>query len=123
MAKKKSNENTTEAAKVFAKLVALFPEVELKGASMPYTSLNGNMFAFASAEGLIGIRLPEDVREEFLKKYNSTLFHTHGTILKEYVTIPEKLLGNTKELKKLFTTSFEYAKTLKSKPTRSKSKH
>lgn len=28
----------------YNKLLTAFPKIELKGASMPYTSLNGNMF-------------------------------------------------------------------------------
>ena len=44
----KNKEATTPAEKVelYNKLVATIPAVERKGASMPYTSLNGNMFSF-----------------------------------------------------------------------------
>ena len=67
---------------------------------MPYTSFNGNMFSFLDKHGSCGIRLPEKEREDFLKKYKTKLFETHGTVLKEYVTVPDDLLQKTKELKK-----------------------
>jgi hypothetical protein len=38
-------------------------------------------------------------------------------IMKEYVIVPNKLLANTRELKKYFDQSYEYVKSLKPKPT------
>jgi TfoX/Sxy family transcriptional regulator of competence genes len=38
--------------------------------------------------------------------------------MKEYVAVPDVLLENTKELQKYFEFSYEYAKTLKPKPTK-----
>ena len=104
---------------LYVRLLETNPNIELKGASMPYTSLNGNMFTFLSELG-VGIRLPKDVREEFLKKYHSKLYEAHGTILKEYVAVPDKLLKNTFELKKYLDLSYEYAKTLKPKSSKKK---
>ena len=46
----------------YDKLITGFPEIERKGAGMPYTSLNGHMFSFMSKEGKVGIRLPEEER-------------------------------------------------------------
>jgi TfoX/Sxy family transcriptional regulator of competence genes len=40
--------------------------------------------------------------------------------MKEYVTVPDGLLRNTKELKKYLEASYEYARTLKPKPTKKK---
>jgi TfoX/Sxy family transcriptional regulator of competence genes len=106
---------------LYTRLIETNPNIELKGASMPYTSLNGHMFSFLSESGL-GIRLPKEVREEFLKKHATTLYKTRGTILKEYVAVPDKLLKNTKELKKYFDLSYEYVSTLKPKPSKKKSR-
>src|SRR6185503_8455133 len=39
-------------------LVAAHPEIERKGATMPYTSLNGHMFSFLSPAGAMALRLP-----------------------------------------------------------------
>lgn len=107
---------------LYEKLIATTPVLERKGATMPYTSLNGNMFSFIDKFGVCGIRLPEKEREDFLKKYKTKLFETHGTVLKEYVTVPDDLLKKTKELTKWFDISYAYAKTLKPKVTKKKNK-
>lgn len=102
---------------LYQKLISSIPGIERKGVSMPYTSLNGNMFSFLDKLGVCGIRLPEKEREDFIKKYKTSLFETHGTVLKEYVTVPDSLLKNTNELKSWFDLSYEYVKSLKPKST------
>jgi TfoX/Sxy family transcriptional regulator of competence genes len=71
--------------------------------------------------GILAMRLPEVVREEFLKKYNTKLYEAYGAVMKEYVTVPDALLGKTKQLQKYLASSYEYVKTLKAKPSRKKS--
>jgi len=101
-------------------LVATIPALARKGATLPYTSFNGNMFSFLDKHGSCGIRLPEKERVDFLKKYKTKLFETHGTVLEEYVTVPDDLLQKTKELNKWFDISYTYVKTLKPKATKKK---
>ena len=98
-------------------LVATNPRVERKGATMPYTSLNGNMFSFLMKRGRVGLRLPEAEREAFIKKYKTKLVEQYGVVQKEYVEVPDALLAKTTELKKYFDASFEYVNSLKAKPT------
>ena len=105
---------------LYDQLIATNPSIERKGAANPYTSLNGNMFTLLH-QSRLAIRLPEDKREEFLKKYKTTLFEAYGTVMQEYVAVPASLLKNTKELKKYLDVSYDYAKTLKPKPTKKKS--
>ena len=102
---------------LYEKLVATNPKVELKGGANGYTSLNGNMFTLFHSSGRLAIRLPGDEREKFLKKYKTTLFEAYGAVMKEYVAVPDELLNKTAELKKYFDLSYEYALTLKPKPT------
>ena len=102
----------------YKKLIATNPEVELKGATIPYTSYNGNMFSYLEKDGSLGLRLPTTELENFLKKYKTTLFLSYGIVKKEFVLVPDKLLKNTKELKPYFDISFGYVKTLKAKPTK-----
>lgn len=116
---KKSAVLSTEEA-LYDRLIATNPKIERKGDANPYTSLNGNMFTLLH-QSRLAIRLPEDKREEFLKKYKTTLFEAYGTVMKEYVAVPDALLKNTKELQKYLDLSYEYAKTLKPKPTKKKS--
>jgi hypothetical protein len=115
---KKSQAATTEELALFQKLVAATPGVELKGAKLPYTSHNGNMFSCLHPPGRLALRLPEAEREAFLKKYKTKLFESYGIVQKEYVTVPDALLRKTKELQKHFAMSFDYVRTLKPKPTK-----
>lgn len=118
-ATKKSTAHGEQFA-LYEKLIATNPEVELKGDANGYTSLNGNMFTLLHSSGRLAIRLPEEEREKFLKKYKTTLFEAYGTVMKEYVAVPDDLLKKTTALKKYFDLSYEYVKTLRSKPTTKK---
>jgi hypothetical protein len=120
MSSKKKIDIPADKVELYEKLVATNPDVERKGATHPYTSLNGNMFSYLHPSGLVALRLPADEREKFLKKYNTTLFMAYGIIQKEYVTVPDALLKKTKELQKYFEISYQYAQTLKPKPSKKK---
>ena len=102
---------------LYEKLIATNPKIERKGAANPYTSLNGNMFTLLH-QSRLAIRLPEGQREEFLKKYKTGLFEAYGTVMPEYVAVPDGLLKKTKELRKYLELSYQYVKTLKPKPTK-----
>ena len=115
---KKAVSNST--VDVYDKLIATMPKLERKGAANSYTSLNGNMFTLLHQSRTLAIRLPEDERKSFLKKHKSKLFECYGTVMKEYVEVPDSLLKNTSELKKYLAASYEYAKTLKPKATKKK---
>jgi hypothetical protein len=106
-----------EAKARYVELVATVHEVELKGAKMPYTSMNGNMYSYLGENG-VALRLPADVREEFLAKYGTTLYRAYGIVQKEYVTVPAELLAKTDELVPYFRASVHYAKTLRPKATK-----
>jgi hypothetical protein len=117
----RKNAVSDDRVALYDKLIATNPKIERKGAANPYTSLNGNMFTLLHQSRRLAIRLPEDKREEFLKKYKTTLFEAYGAVMEEYVAVPDALLKNTKGLQKYLEDSYEYVKTLKSKPTRKKS--
>lgn len=105
---------------LYEKLIATNPEIELKGATMRYTSVNGHMFTFIAPDGAVGLRLPKEEREAFLKKYGDCVMIQHGSVMKEYVAIPDRLLKKTAELKRYLDISYAYVKTLKPKPTKRK---
>jgi TfoX/Sxy family transcriptional regulator of competence genes len=109
-----------DKVQLYEKLVATNPKVERKGAAFPYTSLNGHMFSILTKTGTLAIRLPAAEREAFLKKYKTKLSVQFGTVMKEYVEVPEALLKNTRELKKFFDLSYAYVGSLKPKPTKRK---
>lgn len=118
---KKSSEIPKDILELYDRLIATNPNIERKGVTMPYTSLNGHMFTYLSKSGSLGVRLPEEERERFLEKYHTTLYESHGAIMKEYVTVPDNLLKKTDGLKDYLDLSYEYIKTLKTKPTKKKS--
>jgi TfoX/Sxy family transcriptional regulator of competence genes len=105
---------------LYEKLVATNNKVERKGATMPYTSLNGHMFSLLTREGWLALRLPSDARETFLKTYKTKLCVQYGTVMKEYVQVPDALLKKTQELRKYFDLSYGYVGSLKPKPTTKK---
>jgi len=107
-----------EKESLYNNLVAAHPDAERKGDTIPYTSLNGNMYSYLSKDGFVALRLAEDVRKKFLEKYKTTLVTAYGIVQKEYVTVPDSLLKKTSELKPYFDLSYEYAKTLKPKATK-----
>ncbi|HMD47941.1 MAG TPA: hypothetical protein VKG79_02540 [Bryobacteraceae bacterium] len=102
----------------YEQLVATIPGIECKGATHPYTSLNGNMFSCLHPPGVLALRLPGGEREKFLEKYKARLFESYGVVQKEYVTVPDGLLKNTEELRKYFQLSHDYVKSLKPKATK-----
>jgi hypothetical protein len=104
-----------EKLELYRKLAATHPGVEVKGASMPYTSLNGHMFSFLTQEGKLALRLPPEERNSFLDRYNTTLVEQHGTVLKEYVEVPDRLLEETEVLKVYFEASYAAVAVLKPK--------
>ena len=102
----------------YERLVRAVPGIDRKGASMPYTSLNGNMFSYLESDGTLALRLPTAVREEFMDRYKTGLHVGRGVVQKEYVDVPASLLANTAELTPYFAESVGYAKSLKPKPTK-----
>jgi hypothetical protein len=120
MGSPKKNSIPADKMELYEKLVRTNPQVKRKGAANPYTSLNGHMFSYLNPSGSLALRLPAEEREKFLKKYKTTLFEAYGVVMKEYATVPDRLLKDTKTLQRYFQLSYEYIKTLKPKPTNRK---
>jgi hypothetical protein len=118
MATAKKSQIPEEKLALYEKLIATCPDIPRKGAVHPYTSVNGHMFTYLDQSGTLGVRLPQDEVEAFLKKYQTTLFTSYGAVKKDYVTVPDSLLRKTGELKKYLGISYEYVKTLKPKQGR-----
>lgn len=106
-----------EKVALYEKLVATNPRVQRRGATMPYTSLNGNMFSLLNKEGVLLLRLSEEARAAFVAKYDTKPVVMYGAVMPEYVAVPEELLTKTAQLKKYFDASFDYVSSLRAKPT------
>src|SRR6202163_1540799 len=97
-----------ESVALYEALLATNPEIKRKGATMPYTSVNGNMFSLLTPDGTLALRLPVADREAFLKRHATTLCEQYGTVMKEYVQVPLALLQNTRALAKYLDISYRY---------------
>jgi hypothetical protein len=93
---------------------------QLKGDAVPYTSHNGHMFSYLSKGGTLALRLPDGVREAFLKKFKTGLCKQYGIVQKEYVEVPDSLFRKTSELSEYFAASLAYVRSLKPKTTKRK---
>jgi len=111
-----------EKTALYEKLIATHPKIESKGAANAYTSVNGHMFSLLRPVGEMALRLPADEREKFLKKYETKLYEAYGTVMPEYVAVPDALLQKTGEMKKYLAISYEYVSGLKPKTTKKKAK-
>lgn len=103
---------------LYEAVVSSHDQAERKGATMPYTSLNGHMFSFLDATGTLLLRLSPEDRETFLKKYDSTIAEQHGRQMKEFVVAPDAFLGKTREVGEWFDRSYRWVGTLKPKPSK-----
>lgn len=78
------------------------------------------MFTLLSPAGSLALRLPAGERAKFIEKYGTSIFEAYGHTMKEYVTVPDRLLQKTRELKRYLDLSYRYVATLKPKPTKKK---
>ena len=108
---------TIPAAKLalYDKLLATKPGIERKGATIPYTSTNGKMFSYLSPSGDLRLRLPDEDRATFMKKYRSKPVVQSGVVMKDWVGVPNALFARTAELKPYLAMSRAYATRLGTK--------
>ena len=116
MATKPAGNVPEERLEQYERIVAMVPGVERKGASIPYTSLHGNMFSYLDGGSLV-LRLGPDDRAAFLEEFGTQLHQAYGIVQKEYVDVPDSLLADTESLRRWFAASHAYAATLRPKPT------
>jgi hypothetical protein len=115
MAARKKSTIPADKLALYHKLIAASPGIDRKGDVHPYTSINGHMFTYLDQTGVMGIRLPKNELEAFLKKYNTTLFESYGVVKKDWAAVPGSLLEKTGDMKKHLDISIAYVKTLKPK--------
>jgi len=114
---KPSSKEYLDKLTLYERLVATNPRVRRKGATMPYTSLNGHMFSVFTKSGTLALRLPVGDREAFIERFDTQLTKQYGTVMPEYVDVPDSLLADTKTLTKYFEASYRYVSSLRPKPT------
>ena len=122
MAEKKVNA-PTEKVELYKRLLDSVPEVDSKSNfGSAYTAINGNMYTMISKHGVVGIRLPEPERSEFLERYSSELFRGDPSWppAKEFVAVPDHLLEKTETLTPYLEVSLRHVKEMKPKPAKAK---
>jgi len=76
----------------------------------------GNMFAGLHEGGMV-LRLPEEQKKEFLQLKGAKQFEPMpGRIMREYVVVPEVLLGSLERLRAWVEKSLTYVSSLPAKP-------
>jgi hypothetical protein len=118
MSKPDLGKNYAAMLVLYDRLVATNPKVQRKGNTVPNTTVNGHMFSYLGKTGELALRLPEEDREFFLKKYKTKLCEIYGVVQKEYVIVPESLLRKTKELKPYFDAGYAYVSKLTPKASK-----
>lgn len=96
----------------YDKLVAKCKGFERKGKTMPYTSANGYMFSLLNKDAELGIRLPKERCKTFMEEHDSTIFKSHGAVMRDYVLIPESMYDDIDLLADYLEESFKYVMSL-----------
>ena len=107
---------------IYERLIAGVDDLETKGKKTAYTSMNGNMFSFLSPQGDLAFRLSSEERMVFLNRFPEAVVEQYGTVMKDYVAVPDALLADEAELQELFAQCVDNARALKAKPTTRKRK-
>ena len=101
--------------KIYDELVDKCPRFERKGKTMPYTSANGHMFSLLNKDGELGFRFSKEVQEQYIVKWNSTIFKSYGAVMRGYVLVPDTMLEDLDALAKILDESYDYVMSLPSK--------
>ncbi len=104
----------------FDRVVAGHDDITRKGKATPYTAMNGNMFAFVTADGALCVRLSDADREAFNAEHDGEPVLQYGRVMRGYVAVPDALAADEKALAELYGRAVDHARTLKPKPTRRK---
>jgi len=96
----------------YDKLVAKCPRFDRKGKTVPYTSANGHMFSILNKDGELGFRYAKGVQEKYIQKFGTTIFKSHGAIMRGYVLIPDPMFEDLDTLAEYLNESYDYVMTL-----------
>ena len=86
-------------------LAASDPDLTVKGKTMPYLAVNGNMFAFVTAEGGLCLRFAEADRVRLAEDFGTGPVMQYGAVMRGYVALPAEILADAGELAELFAQS------------------
>ena len=104
-----------EKLALYDKLVAKCPRFDRKGKTVPYTSANGHMFSLLNKDGELGFRFSKQVQEKYIQEFGTTIFRSHGAVMKGYVLIPDNMFEDLDKLAEYLNESYDYVMTLEPK--------
>ncbi len=105
-----------EALEQYAAVVeAADADAEVKGAKNPYTSSNGHMYSFITPEGMMALRLSDELGDEFKESYDSGEVRQYGSVMRGYVSVPEELFADTDAMAGWFDRAHDWVQTLEPK--------
>lgn len=107
--------NWKERLIIYDELVSRCPRFERKGKTMPYTSANGHMFSLLNKAGQLGFRYSKEVQEKYIQKFDTTTYHSYGSVMKGYILIPDEMLSDLDNLTNYLNESYDYIMSLDSK--------
>ena len=76
-----------EIRNIYDELVTQTDGAELKGKTMHYTSINGNMFSFVSKDGEVGFRLSQEQKEYYINQEGATEMIQHNRVMNGYIRL------------------------------------
>ncbi|XOV91957.1 MAG: hypothetical protein ACFHWX_17330 [Bacteroidota bacterium] len=100
---------------IYKEVVDSIGDIKLKGKTLPYTSANGYMYSQLNKEGQLGIRLPKSEAESFIEKYGAEEFKSYGSVMDEYVKVPDKLLSQPQVIAEYLIKGYDHVMTLPEK--------
>lgn len=86
--------------------------IEVKGAKNPYTSRNGHMFSFITEDGMMALRLSDELGAEFTERYETGPVIQYGRTMRGYLAVPDHLLRQPDEIGEWIARSHEWVGTL-----------
>jgi hypothetical protein len=97
---------------IFDAVVARIPDIKRKGRTMPYTSVNGHMFALLNKKAELGFRLGKEGMAAFFAAHDSGPHRSHGAELRGYVRLPDAMMGDLDQLEFYLRQAKTYVETL-----------
>ena len=76
------------------------------------------MFSFLDPDGMMALRLSDELRDEFEAGYESGPVMQYGSTMRGYASVPADLLARTDELSAWFDRAHDWIGTLEPKPTK-----
>ena len=111
-----------EALERYLAVVEASGNGELKGAKNPYTSRNGHMFSFLDANGVLALRLSEELEAEFRQRHESGPVEQYGRTMRGYSSVPDALATDTAACAQWYDRAWDWIGTLQPKPTKKPTK-